>query len=102
MAAISIIQGIGPQKYLKNLRNGLIFFSGISLYPYFTRRSFASEAESPFSVDASFRNRSFTETSFMSLMLITDYSHVANVNGFRPTAMHITLNFRVHLRWRTL
>ena len=32
--ATSIIQGIGPQKYIRNLSSGLVFFSSISFGPY--------------------------------------------------------------------
>jgi len=34
ITAASIIQGIGPQKYVRNFRSGLAFFSSISLGPY--------------------------------------------------------------------
>ncbi len=33
--ATSITQGIGPQKYIRNFRRGLVFFSTISFGPYF-------------------------------------------------------------------
>jgi hypothetical protein len=34
ITATSIIHGMGPQKQPRNFRNGLVFFSSISLGPY--------------------------------------------------------------------
>lgn len=45
--ATSIIQGIGPQKYLRNLSSALVFFSSISFAPYFASRFVASAWVSP-------------------------------------------------------
>ena len=45
--ATSIIQGIGPQKYLRNLSSALVFFSAISLGPYWASRFFASASLRP-------------------------------------------------------
>ena len=36
--ATSIIQGIGPQKYERNFRSALVFFSAISFGPYWVSR----------------------------------------------------------------
>jgi hypothetical protein len=42
ITAASIIHGIGPQKYVSSFRNGLSFFSSISLGPYLASRPVAS------------------------------------------------------------
>ncbi len=42
ITAASIIHGIGPQKYVRNFRSGLAFFSSISLGPYWVSRFCAS------------------------------------------------------------
>jgi hypothetical protein len=57
MMAASIIQGIGPQKYERNLSTGFLFFSGISLYPYSASRSCTSDSVKPASEKP---NRGFT------------------------------------------
>ena len=45
--ATSIIQGIGPQKYMRNLRKALVFFSSISFGPYLVSRFAASAPVRP-------------------------------------------------------
>ena len=52
--ATSIIHGIGPQKYFRNIRYILVFFSGISLGPYCASRFVASRAVRPSLPDPSF------------------------------------------------
>jgi len=47
VAATSIIQGIGPQKYERNLRRGFVLSSGISLQPYLVSRACTSELLRP-------------------------------------------------------
>ena len=42
ITAASIIQGIGPQKYVRNLRRELAFFSTSSFGPYWVSRLAAS------------------------------------------------------------
>ena len=42
ITAPSIIHGIGPQKYVRNFRNALGFFSSISFGPYCANRFCAS------------------------------------------------------------
>ena len=53
--AASIIQGIGPQKYERNFRNSLVFFSSISLGPYWLSASAPRPALRPSGDDPSFR-----------------------------------------------
>jgi len=47
IAAVSIIHGIGPQKYAMNARSGCFFSPGISFGPYCSRSRAASCAERP-------------------------------------------------------
>ncbi len=42
ITATSIIHGMGPQKYVRNLRNELVFSSSISFGPYWISRFCAS------------------------------------------------------------
>jgi len=46
ITAASIIQGIGPQKYDRNFRIALVFFSGILFGPYFSSRFSTSSSGS--------------------------------------------------------
>ena len=52
ITAASIIHGIGPQKYVRNFRNGLTFFSSISFGPYSVSRFRASAWLRPSGDDA--------------------------------------------------
>ena len=53
ITAASIIQGIGPQKYVRNFRISFVFFSAISLGPYCVSRFCASVWLSPSGEDFS-------------------------------------------------
>ena len=66
ITAASIIHGIGPQKYVRNFRNGLAFFSSISLGPYWANRFSASAWVRPSVVDANFFSTSSRGMDFKS------------------------------------
>src|SRR5580658_9729211 len=54
ITAASIIQGIGLQKYERNFRISLVFFSAISFGPYWIKRFCASAWVNPSGADPSF------------------------------------------------
>jgi hypothetical protein len=60
MAATSIIQGMVPQKLPRNFISGLIFFSKISLGPYYWSLASASEVERPLPLEESLFIKSAT------------------------------------------
>src|SRR5664280_1055320 len=68
--AASIIHGIGPHRYVRNLRNGLSFFSSISLGPYWTRRFAASAWLMPSGDDSSFAWSSGMDMDWRSLFAL--------------------------------
>src|SRR6056297_3934930 len=73
IAAISIIQGMGPQKYERNFRNWLGFLSFISLVPYMLSRSCASSWRSPSGDDPNSACSSDIGRSFrLSFTLVLD------------------------------
>src|SRR5579862_5358656 len=43
ITAASIIQGMGPQKYVRNFQNALVVFSAISFGPFLVSRMVASD-----------------------------------------------------------
>ena len=68
-AAISIIHGMGPQKYPRNFRRGLTFFSSSALGPYSSSRLAASSSVRPARLVAS-RSKSSSRLIFSAASLL--------------------------------
>src|ERR1700691_1379954 len=66
ITATSIIHGIGPQKYERNFSNRLVFFSSISLGPYWVNRFCASACVRPSGDDSNFFSTSAKGSDFKS------------------------------------
>src|SRR5664279_3545899 len=89
IAAASIIHGIGPQKYARNIAQGLLFFSSIAFGPYFAARACASADVKPFCV---FTSR-FLNTSAIGALSRETAAEAA-------AAIHHTPFSSRTLRWR--
>ena len=89
IAAISIIQGMGDQKFFRNLINGWAFFSVISFGPYSSRRFVTSWPSRPASELFSSENSSSIFISFsfsgsiifMTILFCTHYYSYSFIPG---------------------
>src|SRR5271154_2730121 len=70
ITAASIIQGIGPQKYERNFRISLVFFSAISFGPYWVNRFCASAWVRPSADEPNFFSTSAQGRDFKSFFAL--------------------------------